>query len=133
MSRNSAANLPATITRPPGLRPPNGKVAMTIEFHVPRLDNSRTLLADRGGILDAIQNEYPGAAEQSRLIRRGRQIAEELGTLAPDQVRGTLMALLSRVDIKPDRVEINIPRSRLVCTENLNPDIVMMKSAKDRV
>ena len=24
------------------------------------------------------------------------------------------MALLSRVDIKPDRVEINIPRSRLV-------------------
>ena len=74
----------------------------------------RTLLADRGGILDAIQNEYLGAAEQTRLIRRGREIAEDLGTLAPDQVRGTLMALLSRVDIKPDRVEINIPRSRLV-------------------
>ena len=74
----------------------------------------RTLLADRGGILDAIQNEYLGAAEQNRLIRRGRQIAEELGTLAPDQIRGTLMALLSRIDIKPDRVEINIPRSRLV-------------------
>ena len=74
----------------------------------------RTLLADRGGILDAIQNEYLGAAEQNRLIGRGRQIAEELGILAPDQVRGTLMALLSRVDIKPDRVEINIPRSRLV-------------------
>ncbi len=74
----------------------------------------RTLLADRGGILDAIQNENLDAVEQNRLIRRGRQIAEELGTLAPDQVRGTLMALLSRVDIKPDRVEINIPRSRLV-------------------
>jgi hypothetical protein len=74
----------------------------------------RTLLADRGGILDAIQNEYLGAAEQNRLIRRGLHIAEELETLAPDQVRGTLMALLSRVDIKPDRVEINIPRSRLV-------------------
>ena len=74
----------------------------------------RSFLADRGGILDAIQNEYLDAVEQNRLIRRGRQIAEELGTLAPDQVRGTLMALLSRVDIKPDRVEINIPRSRLV-------------------
>ena len=47
----------------------------------------RTLLADRGAILDAIQNEYPGAVEQNRLIRRGRQIAEELGTLAPDQIR----------------------------------------------
>ena len=43
-------------------------------------------LADRGAILDAIQNEYPGAVEQNRLIRRGRQIAEELGTLAPDQL-----------------------------------------------
>ena len=72
------------------------------------------MLADRGAILDAVQNEYPGAAEQNRLIRRGRQIAEELGILTSDQVRGTLMALLSRVDIKPDRVEINIPRSRLV-------------------
>ena len=46
----------------------------------------RTLLADRGGILDAIQNEYPGGAAQNWLIRRGRQIAEELRTLPPDQV-----------------------------------------------
>ena len=74
----------------------------------------RTFLADRGAILDAIQNEYPGAVEQNRLIRRGRQIAEELGTLAPDQTRAMLMTLLSRVDIRPDRVEINIRRCRLV-------------------
>ena len=46
--------------------------------------------------------------------RRGRQIAEELGTLAPDQIRAMLMTLLSRVDIRPDRVEINIRRCRLV-------------------
>src|SRR6476659_185116 len=62
----------------------------------------RTLLADRGAILDAIQNEYPGGGEQNRLIRRGRQIAEELGTLAPDQTRAILTTLLSRVDIRPD-------------------------------
>ena len=75
----------------------------------------RTLLADQGAILDAIQDEYPdGAVEQNRLIRRGRQIAEELGTLAPDQIRAMLMTLLSRVDIRPDRVEINIRRCRLV-------------------
>ncbi len=74
----------------------------------------QTLLADRGAILDAIQNEYPGAVEQNRLIRRGRQIAEELGTLAPDQTRATLMPLLSRVDIRPDRVEINIRRCYLI-------------------
>ena len=59
-------------------------------------------------------NEYPGAVEQNRLIGRGRQIAEELGTLAPDQTRAMLMTLLSRVDIRPDRVEINIRRCRLI-------------------
>ncbi|MGB6428352.1 MAG: hypothetical protein WBF11_09620, partial [Methyloceanibacter sp.] len=56
----------------------------------------QTLLADQGAILDAIQNEYPGAVAQNRLIRRGRQIAEELGTRAPDQTRAILMTLLSR-------------------------------------
>jgi hypothetical protein len=94
----------------------------------------RTLLADRGGILDAIQNEYPGAAAQNRLIRRGRQIAEELGTLAPDQVRGTLMELLSRVNIKPDRVEINISQCRLVALlagQSIDPTTQEEKTDRD--
>jgi site-specific DNA recombinase len=73
----------------------------------------RTFLADRGAILDAIQNKHPDEVGQTRLIHRGREIAEELGTLAPDQVRAKLMALLSRVDINRDRVEISIRRCRL--------------------
>ena len=93
----------------------------------------RTLLADRGAILDAIQNEYPGAVEQNRLIRRGRQIAEELGTLAPDQTRAILMTLLSRVDIRPDRVEINIRRCYLIellDAQSINPTTQGRKSDK---
>jgi site-specific DNA recombinase len=93
----------------------------------------RTLLADRGAILDAIQNEYPGAAEQNRLIRRGRQIAEELGTLAPDQIRAILMTLLSRVDIRHDRVEINIRRCYLIellDAQSINPTTQGRKSDK---
>jgi hypothetical protein len=74
----------------------------------------RTFLADQGAILDAIQGQHPDAVGQTRLIGRGRQIAEELGTLAPDKTRAMLMTLLSRVDVRPDRVEINIRRSRLV-------------------
>jgi site-specific DNA recombinase len=74
----------------------------------------RTFLADKGAILDAIKKTHSDGVGQTRLIGRGREIADELGRLAPDQIRGTLMALLSRVDIKPDRVEINILRSRLV-------------------
>jgi site-specific DNA recombinase len=73
----------------------------------------RTFLADRGAVLDAIQNKHPDGVGQTRLIHRGREIAEELGTLAPDQVRAKLMALLNRVDINRDRVEIRIRRCRL--------------------
>jgi hypothetical protein len=78
------------------------------------MNRLRTFLADQGAILDALRDKYPDGAVQNRLIRRGRQIAEELGTLAPDQIRAMLMTLLSRVALGPHRVEINIRRDRLV-------------------
>ena len=74
----------------------------------------RTFLADPGAILDAIHDEHVKGAEQNRLIGHGHQIAEELATMAPDQIRAMLMTLLSRVDVRSDRVEINIRRCRLV-------------------
>ena len=74
----------------------------------------QTFLADQGVILDAIHDEYADGAGQSRLIDRGRQIAEELGTLAPEKTRAMLTTLLSRVDVRTDRVEINIRRRRLI-------------------
>ena len=45
----------------------------------------RTFLSDQGAILNAIRDEHADGAGQNRLIGRGRQIAEELGTFAPDQ------------------------------------------------
>ena len=74
----------------------------------------RTFLSDQGAILDAISDEHADGAGQNRLIGRGRQIAKELGDLAPDQTRAMIMTLLSRVDIRPGRVEISIRRGRLV-------------------
>ena len=74
----------------------------------------RTFLSDQGAILNVIRDEHADGAGQNRLIGRGRQIAEELGTFAPDQIRAMLMRLLSRVDIRPDCVEISIRRGRLV-------------------
>ena len=69
----------------------------------------RNFLADEGAILDAIRDEHADGAGQNRLIRRGRQIAEELGTLVPDRVRTMLMTLISRIDIRPDCIEISAP------------------------
>ena len=74
----------------------------------------RTFLSDQGAILDAISDEHADGAGQKRLIARGRQIAEELGTLPPDQIRAMLMILLSRVDITPDHAEICVRRGRLI-------------------
>lgn len=74
----------------------------------------RSLFGDPGAILDVVRDEHTDGAGQKRLIERGREIAEELGALAPDRVRALLMALLSRVDIKPDRVEIKVRRRQLI-------------------
>ena len=77
------------------------------------IDRLRAFLADYGAILDAVDNESHGGVEQSQLMERGRQVAEELGARAPDEVKATLMTLLCRVEIRPDRVAITVCRSRL--------------------
>ena len=76
------------------------------------INRLRTFLADPGAVLDAVDELHCGSG-QRQLIERGRQIAEELGALAPDKVKATLMMLLCRVEIKPDRIEINVSRHRL--------------------
>ena len=56
----------------------------------------------------------PMALSQKRLISRGREIADQIPTMAPGQTRAMLIALLVRVDLKPDRVEIKMRRRSLV-------------------
>ncbi len=78
------------------------------------IDRLRAFLADPGAILDAANNESTNGSGWSQLIERGRQIAEELGGYAPDKVKATLMALLCRVEIKSERIEITLARGRLI-------------------
>ena len=61
-----------------------------------------------------IREEHVDGAAQSRLIARGIKIAKEIESLTPDRCRAMLMTLISRVDIRPDCVEIRVRRSRLV-------------------
>ena len=74
----------------------------------------RALLADQGAIFDAVGNEHLDGTNRKGFISRGRQLAEELATMAPDQTQAMLLALLDRVDLKPDRVEIKIRRQSLI-------------------
>jgi site-specific DNA recombinase len=62
--------------------------------------------ADPAALLDAVDNDPPNGLGQSQLIKRGRQIAEELSTETPDKAKATLMALLCRVTAYSDRIEI---------------------------
>ena len=72
------------------------------------------MLGDQGAILDVIRGEHPGGTSQKQLIACGRQLADELATMPPDQIRAILISLLNRVDIKPDRIEIKVRRHSLI-------------------
>ena len=74
----------------------------------------RSFLADEGAVLNVIREEHVDGAAQGRLIGRGVTIANEIESLAPDRVRAMLVTLISRIDIRPDCVEISVRRSRLV-------------------
>ena len=73
----------------------------------------RAFLADEGALLSAIGDAEKNGAEQKRLIARGRQISEELPTLAPDAIRSILLTLVSRIDIRAEHIEIRVYRQRL--------------------
>lgn len=77
------------------------------------INRLRTFLASRGEILDAIDNEVDDNVGQGHLIERGHQIADELGAQAPEKTKAILMALVRRVEIRPDCVKIDLSRSSL--------------------
>jgi len=68
--------------------------------------------ADPAALLDAVDNDPPNGLGRSQLIKRAHQIAEELSTETPDKAKATLMALLCRVTIYSDRIEIALCRGR---------------------
>src|SRR5262249_806079 len=77
------------------------------------IERLRTFLADPTAILDAVGDRIYSGSPQSQLIKQGRQTAEKLEAPAPDKVKATLMALLCRVAVHPDHIEINVSRQRL--------------------
>jgi site-specific DNA recombinase len=89
------------------------------------INRLRSFFADPGAILNAIDSDSHSGSEQSQLIERGRQIAEELGGEAPDKVKALLMALLCRVEIRSDRIDIMLSRSRMTGLLSRSLDLTM--------
>jgi site-specific DNA recombinase len=77
------------------------------------INRLHTLLADRRELLDAIDNEADNKVGRKPLIERGHQIADELGARAPETIKAILMALVRRVEIRPDCIKIDVSRSSL--------------------
>jgi site-specific DNA recombinase len=97
------------------------------------INRLRTFFADPAAILDAVDQESHAASGQSQLIKRGRQVAQELGSQGPDKVKSTLMTLLCRVAIRPDRIEISISRHRLAAFfAGQSIDLTMQDQRMDR-
>ena len=94
-------------TQSPGQRIPAGDLERLV------IDRLRTFLADHGALLDSLDGSQD-SLEPQQLISRSHQLAEELGTEAPHQVKGPLMGLLRRVEIGADRVEITVSRAALI-------------------
>ena len=76
------------------------------------INRLRNFFADPAALLDVADAEPHTGSGQRQLIERGRQIAEELSAETPDKVKATLMALLCRVTIYSDRIEITLSRGR---------------------
>lgn len=77
------------------------------------LDRIRTFLADQAETLDAIDSDIRRNAPQQHLLERGRQIADELGTEAPEKIKAIVMTLVRRVEVRCDCIQIDVSRSRL--------------------
>ena len=77
------------------------------------LDRLRKFLTNQAEILDAFGVDVGHSAPQRRLLERARQIADELGSQAPEKIKATLTTMVRRIEIRPDSVQIGVSRSRL--------------------
>jgi site-specific DNA recombinase len=83
------------------------------DFETLVLDRLRTFLTNQAEVLDAIGDDVERSVSQRHLFERARQIAEEIGSQAPEKIKAFLTTLVRRIEIRPDSVQIGVSRSRL--------------------
>ena len=76
------------------------------------VDRLRAFFSNRSELLDAFDPKIHGKVGRAHMLERGRMIAEELGQ-APEKTKAIVMALVRRVEIKSDCVNIDLFKNRL--------------------
>ncbi len=77
------------------------------------IERVRSLLANQAESLEAMGHDSARRAPPRHLLERGRQVADEIGTEAPEKIKTIVTALVRRVQVKHDCVEIDISRHHL--------------------
>jgi site-specific DNA recombinase len=80
------------------------------------INRLRTFVTNRAEILDALGDELENLGPKLRLLERGHQIADQLDAQVPEKVQPIVTALVARVEVRPDCVQIHVSRSRLVAS-----------------
>jgi site-specific DNA recombinase len=88
--------------RSAGLRIPAGEIEQLVAGRV------RQWLLDPGGIYKAISAQIPEPSTQQRLVARAAAIGKQWSELPPARTRAVLTALIERVEVRVDQVDIHL-------------------------
>ncbi len=87
--------------------------------------------ADRAEAFEAINRYVRDAAEQDRLVGRATDLAEGWHDLVPAEVRAILLALVTRIEVHEERVDIGVHAARI--TDVLGNDPMDLPDASGEV
>jgi hypothetical protein len=94
-------------------------------------DRIRQFLSEPNSILEATEQLGLEPASQQRLIDRAAQIASDWSTLPLTQVRALPTSLIERIDLCPDRVDLQILPARLATALGTAPAILGSADQED--
>jgi DNA invertase Pin-like site-specific DNA recombinase len=94
-------------TTPTGRRIPAGEIEQLVLARV------RALLADESAVLEVIGTRIEEAADQKRLLQRAVKLSQAWPALPAAKTRALLSALIARIDVLPERVDIHLIAHRL--------------------
>ena len=92
---------------PGGRRLPAGDIESLV------IDRLCTYLTNRGDVHDALAAHSPDAAEQEQLIARAVELGRTWSRRPAVEQRAIISALLARIDIRADRIDMHLDRARL--------------------